>query len=75
MYARRFALSLSALTGLFTLFSCGESGEDGGDECDRGSEGCRCKRDDSCDEGLACRSDVCVDLGTGGVAGSTGGKA
>jgi hypothetical protein len=35
------------------------------DECDVGGEGCPCTNDGTCLEGLACRSDVCVDL-TGG---------
>jgi hypothetical protein len=32
------------------------------DACPIGSEGCECTAGGSCDKGLACRSDMCVDL-------------
>jgi hypothetical protein len=72
MTVRRFALFLMVVCGAALASSC-ESADDDDDDCDRGSEGCRCKRDDSCDEGLACRSELCVDLGTGGDAGAGSG--
>src|SRR5689334_1231447 len=47
-------------------------------ECEVGTEACPCYRDDSCDDGLVCLSDLCVfdpdapPSGTGGRRGSGG---
>lgn len=61
---------------------CGSS-DDNGDtapECPRGTETCPCHRDSSCDDGLICFSEVCVDAAPsddpsgGRSAGPTGGR-
>jgi hypothetical protein len=61
-----------ALGGALAM-SCGGSSDNDEDEgCDEGTEGCRCYGNDTCDPGLACRSNLCVDLGGGGMGGQPG---
>ncbi len=59
---------------------CGSSDDDGeaAPECPRGTETCACHRDSTCDDGLMCSSEVCVDTAptddpTGGRTGTTTG--
>lgn len=71
-----------AIVGMLAgLGGCGDnsSGDDDDDSCDRGSEGCRCKINDVCDDGLVCESAECVDPnapnGEGGASsGGTGNR-
>jgi len=44
----------------------------GGAECVDGTERCPCYGNGTCNEGLVCASDICVDLGSGGQAGAGG---
>jgi hypothetical protein len=61
---------------LFVTFgACSESGGGGdgdGDACAPGSEGCPCDKG-TCDGALECRSNFCVEGGTGGNAGTSSG--
>jgi hypothetical protein len=43
-------------------FHLGCSGN--GDSCKKGSEGCSCFENETCNSGLSCRSKTCVDLGS-----------
>lgn len=45
---------------LFAAFSCGGSE---GESCDIGSEGCSCFDNGTCNSGLSCKSDICVNPG------------
>src|SRR5689334_11427693 len=51
--------------------ACGGSQSDPDESCKTGSRNCACYRDDSCDAGLRCRSELCVS----DTAGDTGGRA
>lgn len=53
--------------------ACGNDSNDG-DRCEPGDEGCPCYRN-TCNDGLACLSDLCVDPGSGAEGGrsSSGG--
>jgi Cu/Zn superoxide dismutase len=53
--------------------TAGTSGGSGG--CAVGSEGCPCTAGSGCDPGLACASDLCVDLGAAGNSAGNGGSA
>ncbi len=44
----------------------------GGADCPDGTERCSCYGNGTCNAGLVCASDLCVDLGTGGGAGAGG---
>ena len=58
--------------GLATLVSCGGSagGKDTGATCQTGAEGCGCYGNNTCNAGLTCASQLCVNLnGTGGTGG------
>jgi hypothetical protein len=44
----------------------------GATECVAGTERCHCYEDATCNEGLVCASDLCVDLGGGGLSGAAG---
>ncbi len=44
----------------------------GGVECVDGTERCPCYGNGTCNEGLVCASDLCVNLGSGGQAGAGG---
>ncbi len=48
-------------------------GGTGGADCPTGTERCPCYGNGTCNIGLTCASDVCVDLGAGGTTGGTGG--
>lgn len=54
---RAAAPFLSATTMLLASLACSSQN----DTCSAGSEGCRCYRDTTCDDGLACLSKLCVD--------------
>ena len=74
MHSVRWVL-LSALF-LPTLAACGSPERTfGAGRCEAGAEGCACNDDDSCDAGLDCVADECVDrdAGTGGSSGSAAG--
>ncbi len=73
---RAFGLALAGLAGLAMsgLVACGSSKGNGGTagSCDKGTEGCACRKDETCDEGLECLEEVCImpsgtgtDTGTG----------
>jgi hypothetical protein len=60
------ALALS-LSGCLSAGSSGGAGNDDGassseEECEAGDEGCECYPNDTCNDDLACRSNLCVDL-------------
>jgi hypothetical protein len=52
-----------------------EANGTGGAGCPDGTERCPCHANGICNEGLVCASDVCVDLSSGGVGGSTSAPA
>ena len=53
----------------------GGSGADGSTGCPAGSETCACYGNSSCNAGLTCASNLCVNLGTGGTGGTSSGGA
>src|SRR5687767_15669274 len=76
------AASLCALAyGL--VAGCGSSDDDGeaAPECPRGTETCPCYRDSTCEGGLTCFSEICVDADPsddpsgGRTTGTTGGRS
>jgi endoglucanase len=65
-----------------TLATAGGCGDESrrrrrGDNCDSGSEGCKCKAENLCDDGLVCEDELCVDPnapnGEGGANAASGG--
>lgn len=52
----------------------GKSGSQSNADCATGSERCACYPDNTCDDGLACASDLCVSAANLAVGGSTGGS-
>jgi hypothetical protein len=71
---RNLGRLLGLSVALLISSSCSESGKDD-PMCATGSEGCRC-RSGSCDSGLECRSNLCVEgAAQGGSAGIAGTKA
>ncbi len=64
----------SRLPSLFTyaivLSLTGCVGSSGSNGCQAGSEGCACYGNRSCDEPLACRSNLCVEVGDAGATDS-----
>ncbi len=65
-------LVAAPLTLAVVALSCSESGGDGS-ACQPGSLRCECSADGTCDNGLSCLSDVCVDAGIGGSESTAGG--
>jgi endoglucanase len=63
---------------LAALVACGDEPRRRDRDCDSGSEGCQCKSQDRCDEGLVCADDECVDPnapnGNGGADPGSGGS-
>ena len=53
--------------------ACGDKSEKDEPECPVGSETCACYRNDTCDDGLECLSDLCIDPGDRGNRGGTPG--
>jgi uncharacterized protein (DUF362 family) len=53
----------------------GGGGIDGSTGCPSGSETCACHGDGSCNVGLTCVSNLCVNLGAGGTGGTSSGGA
>ncbi len=83
MVLSRWVLALS-----FLAYACGDSEPQFGNAaCEAGAEGCDCYGNNTCDEPLSCRSNLCVDAsdnvnsgggthsggGSGGDSGSAGG--
>ena len=71
------ALALSTylvvlLGGLTASCSSTTEGESGSGSAASGMEGAACRADGSCDEGLKCLSNLCVDPGSGADGGSSG---
>jgi hypothetical protein len=73
---------LSGLVAVLAAVSCGGGGEGG--SCPTGFETCACYGNATCESGLTCASNVCVNLsgrggttggGIGGIAAGTGGAA
>jgi hypothetical protein len=68
--------NLALLVGPLVLLagsSCFSAGNNDADEdCDAGDEACECSGDGTCNAGLTCRSNVCVDLAGGGSGGTSG---
>jgi hypothetical protein len=65
------ALSISLLTTLGLAWGCSSSG---GNNCKTGVENCRCYDNDTCNDGLECRSHVCVEAATSSGGASNGGS-
>ena len=59
--------SLALFCAALALSACSEDSK-GGAQCDTGSLRCACYKNQTCDEGLSCYSDVCV--AEGGAAGA-----
>jgi hypothetical protein len=59
---RSFEFALIWAASVIASVGCAESGSSGedSDACETGTERCECYRNDSCDKGLMCVSDVCV---------------
>jgi hypothetical protein len=53
-------------------WACGSSG---GNNCKTGVENCRCYDNDTCNDGLECRSNVCVEAATSNSGGTSNGGA
>ncbi|MDQ2647323.1 MAG: hypothetical protein M3020_26200, partial [Myxococcota bacterium] len=53
--------------------ACGDKSEQNEPECPVGSETCACYRNDTCDDGLECLSQLCIDPGDRGSRGGTPG--
>ncbi len=74
---RGAVLGLSAL--VWTACTSRSSGKKNADDCDKGSEGCGCYGNGTCDDGLECLSKRCVDAeGDASASGGskpTGGKS
>jgi hypothetical protein len=74
----RFA---STLTLILVTLACSSAspqsnnGTGGSTSCPAGSETCPCKSDKTCDEGLDCRSNLCVATASSGGANSSSGGA
>ncbi len=69
-----------ALAGCALVVACGAGGSAGDSTtCPVGQEGCACYPNATCDSTLACKSQLCVNLGSTGAAGtgstSTGARA
>ena len=67
------------LAGVCAAVACGGAVEHT-TSCLEGTEGCPCFGNDTCDDGLTCASELCVDFGNGGggtagAAGATAGSA
>ncbi len=56
---------------VWTTAGCGGKSES---DCERGEEACACRADGSCNGGLTCLSNVCVDTGGGGGGAPPGGR-
>lgn len=63
------ALSICLSTTLGIAWACGSSGDT---NCKTGAETCSCYDNGTCNDGLECRSNVCVEAVTGNSAGSSG---
>lgn len=67
------ALSIFLFSTLGLAWACSSSG---GGSCKTGVENCRCYDNDTCNDGLECRSDVCVEAAIGNSGGlSNGGSS
>lgn len=66
-----FRLIVAFSTALSSLASCG--GGNGEGDCTVGFEGCACADGGSCEPGLTCLSELCVDTGGTGGSCTTGG--
>ncbi len=62
---RTFAMLGLVFAGAFGAFSCA-AGSDDNEDCPIGSEKCACTEGGSCDAGLTCLSDTCVNPNGGG---------
>lgn len=67
--SRKLLMALILVGAGLLAASCG--GDDDDPAC-QGAEGCSCYGDSTCDPGLECRSDRCVDLSSGGSSGTGG---
>lgn len=67
------ATSAALALGVATSLSC--SGGGGGGGTSQGTEGGPCYANQSCNTGLTCASDLCLDTGSGGVSNIDGGKS
>src|SRR5689334_1913359 len=68
MRIRTLVFVAATALGSVVVSNCSSSNA----SCAAGSETCPCYGNGTCDDGLACRSEVCVDLGSTGPGGSTG---
>jgi len=68
MRIRTLVFVAATAVGWMVMSNCSSSNA----SCAAGSETCPCYGNGTCDDGLACRSEVCVDLGSTGAGGSTG---
>lgn len=60
-----------ALMVTFTIIGCSSKSDSGSTtSCEVGTEGCACYRNDTCDRGMICASNVCVRSGLAGTAGA-----
>jgi hypothetical protein len=64
------ALSIYLFATLGLAWACGSSG---GTTCKTGVENCRCYDNATCNDGLECLSNVCVEAATGNSGGASGG--
>ena len=67
----RFCGALIVGGCLASVGACGDSKKADSSACEQGSEACDCYGNNTCDSGLVCRSDLCVDL-DGSAAGNGG---
>jgi hypothetical protein len=67
MWTRTATLAVTTALGWLFVSHCGSSSS----AC-TGAEACACYGNGSCDDGLACRSNVCVDLNSTGAGGGSG---
>lgn len=59
-------LSMGVLAVLALLGACDSSNTGAGNSCPVGEKRCACFSNDTCNDGLVCLSDVCVEAGAGG---------
>src|SRR5690606_29779342 len=71
MNTRERLLLLGSGFVLFLAVSCFSAGG-GNDDCEQGDEGCACFPNGTCNAGLACSDDKCVDPRSTGSGGTSG---